>query len=533
MEKGFSKKRQYKIAPARLFETKTEILQAIDKLCEENGLIYFAFGKLLVGCVYYQSQIPEEETVWDIGLLRPDYERLIQILEDFTRNNDLYLDKRFGKTQYPAELFRLGKNCLVEVGELLIKQPCWVYLSPFDRLPEDFDCFCGLIRKMRYNNFYYSRMLRAFTGKSIKARLLKTVWRYVDSPQKAFARRDRIAKQYTHAGGQRVGRVIKKKSEVLSLEQLLPVQRLPFGSGTLPCPADYSAWTIPMTPALEEQTRQIQSVDLFVLQEFDRVCRLLDIGYFVCGGTLLGAIRHKGFIPWDDDVDVGMLREDYNRFLKEAGKYLDHRCFLQTRESDPKIPYLFSKIRVNHTEYITHYNENRDFHKGICLDLFPFDVLPADAGNCKHFLKKTKRLIKQHNLVCNKQLPEPVDKRPPESPEEKWWQFIGHMQRRVFKLIPLAWTQRRYIRHVTRYNDMLQRDGDCTVASFVPTYTYIKTQDLLPYQDSMFENIQVKVPKRPEVFLSMQYKNYMELPPAHKQNGHVLIRYSAKIESEK
>lgn len=528
----FSKKRQYKISPQIIYDTKLEILKILDVLCKENDLQYFAFGNLLVGCVHYGDIIPDTEAeIWDIGLQREDYDRLVELLKDAYAENGLYLNRFYRGTKYPNELFSVGKLCSVDIGGLIIEQPYWVHLSPFDTVPDDYDFFCGFIRQMHRKNKYYHKILVKYAGSKKKIKRYITRAKFLnDTPGKAFEKRNQVARQYLHAPYKSVGRVILKKSEILTKDQLFPLQYLPFHDMELPCPADYSMWTIPMTPDLIKQTREIQAVDIFLLKEFDRVCQLLGIGYFICGGTMLGCVRHGGFIPWDDDVDVGMLREDYNRFLKEAGQYLDSRCFLQTRESDPEIPYLFSKIRVNNTEYITEYNEHRNYHKGICLDLFPFDVLPENAKEKKKFLKRTKLLVRVHNRFCNKGLPDPVKMLPATTLREKWYRFVGMAQRKLYKRMPLNITQGWYLRHVTKYNHLLNREGGCEVASFVPSYTHIQTEDLLPYKYMPFEDISVKVPNKPEVFLSMQYGNFMEMPPAHKQVGHILVRYKADLE---
>lgn len=532
MKLTFSKTQKYTISAEKIIETKVEIIKVIDQICKQNNLQYFAFGNLLVGCVNYKDILPEAiYKNWDIGLLREDYDQLIHILRHIDGQNGIYLNDTYKKTKYPNELFSIGKQCKVECGDLSVEQPCWIQISPFDTVPEDFDFFCGYIRQTSKENKYYHKILRRFAKCNTKSkRLIARLRFFNDTPEKAFQRRNKAVSQFKDSEAQAYCRSIYKKGKVLKRNQLFPIQYLPFRDIELPCPSDYSMWTIPMTPELKKQTEEIQKVDLFVLSEFDRVCRLLGIGYFICGGTMLGYMRHGGFIPWDDDVDVGMLREDYERFLREAGQYLDKRCFLQTRESDPEIPYLFSKIRVNGTEYITNYNEHRNFHKGICLDLFPFDVLPEKEKEKRKFLAKTSFLVRVHNRFCNKGLPEPVNPSEAYTLKEKWYHFVGKMQRRLYKAMPLSITQRWYIRHVTKYNHLLNRKGNCTVASFVPSYTYIKTEDLLPYRDGKFEGITVMVPNKPEIFLTMQYGDFMEMPPLHSRNGHVLVRYKADIE---
>ncbi len=529
MKTNFTKKRQFVISPELIADTKLGIIKSLDKICEENNIQYFAHGNLLIGCVHYNAVIPgKENSPWDIGLMRDDYNRLIKVLRNAAAEHNLFLDEYFGNTEYPQKLIRIGRECQVDFGDVLLREPCFIVLSPFDVAPDDFDFFCGFIRQIRRQNRKYSRILDKYSkAKGKKAQIKQRILCLGNTPAKVYRKREKIAAQFLNSDNQKVGRVILKKGEMLTKDKLFPLQKIPFYDMMLPCPNDYFKWTVSMTPEIVNRTKEIQEVDIFLLQEFDRVCKELNIGYFVCGGTMLGAMRHDGFIPWDDDVDVGMLRRDYDRFLREAGKYIDPRCFIQTRKSDSEVPYLFSKIRVDGTEYITEYSENRRYHKGICLDLFPFDVIPDDPQKQKRFLFKTQILVRIHNRFCNKGLPEPKFKSKIRSPRQLWYRFVGKAQRIVYKSMPLSITQHWYIKHVTKYNKLLDKKENCTVASFVPTYTYIKINDLLPYRRKSFENIEVSIPNKAEVFLTMQYGDFMEMPPKHQQVGHELIQYKA------
>ena len=116
-----------------------------------------------------------------------------------------------------------------------------------------------------------------------------------------------------------------------------------------------------------------QSALLQLIVEFDRVCRRLDISYFLFAGTLLGAVRHKGFIPWDDDLDVVMLRADYERFLQQAPQVLGEEFFLQ-KEFSQHWPMFFSKLRICGTTCLEKYiPKDPLIHQGVYMDIFPCD----------------------------------------------------------------------------------------------------------------------------------------------------------------
>lgn len=133
--------------------------------------------------------------------------------------------------------------------------------------------------------------------------------------------------------------------------------------------------------------RHQQAMDA-LLREFDRVCRALDIPYVLFAGTLLGAVRHGGFIPWDDDLDVMMLRSDYDRFLREADRVLDREKFFLQKEFSEHWPLFFSKLRLNNTTCLEKYHpKDEKMHQGIYMDIFPLDnAFSTEFGRKCQFL---------------------------------------------------------------------------------------------------------------------------------------------------
>lgn len=133
--------------------------------------------------------------------------------------------------------------------------------------------------------------------------------------------------------------------------------------------------TITLQQLGDTATLQEHQAALYILlQEFDRVCTRLDIPYFLFAGTLLGAVRHQGFVPWDDDLDVIMLRRDYERFFREAPGVLDQQRFFLQQEFSEHWPLFFSKLRLNGTTCLEkQHPKDPKLHQGVYMDIFPCD----------------------------------------------------------------------------------------------------------------------------------------------------------------
>lgn len=142
--------------------------------------------------------------------------------------------------------------------------------------------------------------------------------------------------------------------------------------------------------------RKVQLIQLEITKDIVRVCEKNDIAYFLIGGTLLGAIRHKGFIPWDDDMDIGMLRTDYEKFIEIAPKELNHKYELVNWKNDEYYPHPMAKVVKKGTVFRE--NKRKDKGKqGIWVDIFPYDYCENSEKKCrKRFfeLKAIRALIR-------------------------------------------------------------------------------------------------------------------------------------------
>lgn len=137
-------------------------------------------------------------------------------------------------------------------------------------------------------------------------------------------------------------------------------------------------------PAVEisqEDLRRMREIQVRLLDALDMICKKHGLRYWLDAGSLLGAARHGGFIPWDDDIDIGMFKEDYDQFLAIAQEELPEDIFLQTRETDPRYKFRFAKLRDGNSTFI---EKSEDclpgIHNGIYIDIFPkisYPVMPA------------------------------------------------------------------------------------------------------------------------------------------------------------
>lgn len=139
----------------------------------------------------------------------------------------------------------------------------------------------------------------------------------------------------------------------------------------------------------DEELRKLQLVLLDAMVEVDRVCRKNGIKYSIAFGSLLGAVRHKGFIPWDDDIDICMTRENYDKFAKIAYQMNQRICTFQDNDNDPEYPWGYGKIRRTGTSYIRLGHEHLKHRDGMFIDVFPMDDIPQNPI-----------LIRLHMMLC-------------------------------------------------------------------------------------------------------------------------------------
>lgn len=249
------------------------------------------------------------------------------------------------------------------------------------------------------------------------------------------------------------------------------------------------------TEGYVECTLQEQQKLMFsMLQEIDRICRILGIGYVLFAGTALGAVRHGGFIPWDDDLDIMMLREDYDRFLREADGLLDREKFFLQKEFSEHWPMFTSKLRANGTTCLEKYHpKDAASHQGVFVDIFPCDNA-FDSGVGKKIQFYASKVVIAKSLYAR-------------------GYDTDSGKKRAFMSLCRALPMKPFL-HITkgprkRGNDVHSfLGGASNFRKNVYPRSYFEDTTLVPFEAGMFP-----VAADYDGLLSTLYGDYMTLPP--------------------
>lgn len=232
--------------------------------------------------------------------------------------------------------------------------------------------------------------------------------------------------------------------------------------------------------------RRQQHKMLEMVKELDRICRKYHIPYFLYGGTLLGAIRHKGFIPWDDDLDVGLMRKDYQRLMEVLPQELPEHIALQNNDTDPNYFYFFAKLRDRHSLLEEESPYDRVFkERGIFIDIFPFD----------------------HQRMWTHLLGEPL-----QGHTFKIFRTAKNLSWAMRKIRFITWVNRHITFPILRGISRITAGKTLTYDYGIPFHIVFDEKDIFPLSTHEFEGVQLSVPGNSHQMLQTQFGDYMQLP---------------------
>lgn len=262
------------------------------------------------------------------------------------------------------------------------------------------------------------------------------------------------------------------------------------------------------------------------LAEIIRVCEVCQIPYFIQGGSAIGALYNKGIVPWDDDIDVGMTRKEYERFLLEAPKHLSSEYFLEWFGSEPNTPFYFAKVKRNNTLFVEEIWRNMKIHHGIFVDIFPYDRIPDNP-----WLERAHRFAAKFWINCF-------------MGKEIWlWRHCGECE--IDKPLPKSWIGCAAIRIVVSlmsrkaiYRKMnkvlgLFNGWDTERVNIVRMpKDQIARADIENAVEMEFGGMMVKAPRNIETYLRHHYPNLRPVLPEEEQINHAPYRLSFNTTQE-
>ena len=274
---------------------------------------------------------------------------------------------------------------------------------------------------------------------------------------------------------------------------------------------------MPLYKEYDELTlRKLQEIELGILKDFVDLCNKYKIDYFGCGGTAIGAVRHGGFIPWDDDIDIALPRKDYEKFLKVAEKeYGDKYRVINTRK-DPRYPLTTTRWMLNGTKFKEDALKDIPCELGIFLDLYCFDNIADDDKEMK---KQGYVAWFWGKLLILRSIPRPV------------LYFGGWKSKLVYACCRAAHiflkvfgiSGRSLYKKAEHAAGRYYRQDTKRMAYFfdpTPFTSVVQKEYIFPTVERDFNGIQVRFPNKLDAYLKPRYGDYMTLPPEDKRHNH-------------
>ncbi len=254
--------------------------------------------------------------------------------------------------------------------------------------------------------------------------------------------------------------------------------------------------------------RRLQMIELELLAEVHRICEKCGIHYNIIAGTLLGAVRHKGFIPWDDDADVAMMRPEYEKFRKICRTELDRtRFYFQDQRNTPGYRWGYGKLRRKNTLFLRERQEHMPYNQGVFIDIFPLDYVPHNMI-----------LRRLHNMRCflyRKFFWAEAGRKADQSPAMR---LLYSMMCRV----PEQILKKSFYRFICKSNQ--KKSGWVRILTFpTPNKAYgYRVEWYLHSEEFLFEGRKFWGIRDYDDYLSFKYGDYRELPPQEERKVHAV-----------
>lgn len=256
----------------------------------------------------------------------------------------------------------------------------------------------------------------------------------------------------------------------------------------------------------KEELKKLQEYQKEMLKNIDEVCKKNNIKYYVTWGSALGAVRHGGFIPWDDDIDISMTWDNYKKFEKIAQKELDEKYFYQSRETDEFCFTVWNKVRINNTTSMEKHLKHIKCHWGICIDVFPMVGVPNSAF--KKLIQRIQVLI-YRVFSYERYL---TNRRPTGN---TLFKIAYGIFPRKFK----DYIMKKSLKAITKY-DMEKCDEWVEFISGNFKDMTVKREFFGEGTKMKFEDLEVVIPEKYDEYLTRLYGDYMILPKEENRVGH-------------
>ena len=257
--------------------------------------------------------------------------------------------------------------------------------------------------------------------------------------------------------------------------------------------------------------KTIQKIELESLLIFKELCAKLSIDFFLYGGTLLGAVKYNGFIPWDDDLDIALMREDYEKLIHQGPGLLPRNYELQHPKINSKTPYPYIKFRRTDTKMVEYFSRNININHGVYFDIYPIDNLSDDDNEIESDRRKILRLSLALRRKQTISISQPIN-----NINGFVRQLLAIYKYIILKFIPQKYIVKKMQKIMTKNNSIkTKRQGNL----FFP-YPVNYFNGIFPLIPVKFEGIDVYIPTGYEINLKNRYGDISKLPPEDKRIGH-------------